>query len=127
MTIKTLTNVASSHLGLDISAAALVPLLVTDTAVTFLNNGSVGLIVNNGTGGSINVTPVIPYSIEGLAPITTLAPTAGQIALPASKTWLFGSYSPAHYNAPGGLMTITISGLAVTILVALISIPTTSP
>lgn len=125
MTNMILGAVAPSHLGLDLTPASGL-VAATQVTIQFTNSGNVGLIVNNGAGASITVTPNIQRQIENLP----YAATANQVSLPAGKMWLFGSWSPQNYNQTiAGLadqMTVTLSSIT-TVSVALIYIPTTSP
>lgn len=129
MTLLTLTPVASGKLGVDVTPADLA-LVGTNTGVQFANNGNVALLVYNNSGSSINVTPQIQRNIEGVGALSSLAATAGQVALATGKMWMFGSYSPLDYNIgglPGGIMQVFISGTLTAVGAAVISIPTTFP
>jgi hypothetical protein len=129
MTYLTLSQTPSSHLGVDLTPTDLAT-VGSNSGVQFANNGAVGLVVYNGSGAAITVTPQVQRNIEGLGSVSTLAPTAGAISLPAGKMWLFGSYSPQDYNSngqPGGTMTVEMTGTLTSVGVALISVPTTLP
>lgn len=132
MTYLQLAPVAANHLGVDLTPADLA-VVGANTGVQFANNGAVGLLVYNGGGSAITITPQITRNVEGLGALSSFSFSGtppGQISLPAGKSWLFGTYSPQDYNAnftPGGLMTVAMTGTLTDVGVALISVPTTLP
>jgi hypothetical protein len=129
-TYLTLTPVAASKLGVDCTPADLTAIGSSNAGVEFANAGNVGVLIYNNSGSSVNVTPQVQRNIEGLGALSTLASSAGAVALTTGKMWLFGSYSPLDYNiggAPGGLMIILVSGTLTSVYAAAITIPITSP
>jgi hypothetical protein len=96
------TGLPTSGAGLDISTAALTP-LGANTGVQFLNNGRQHLIVNNGSGVGVNVTPKIQRPTEGVTPSFT------PYSLPAGKTQVFGPYSQADFNDGNGMVEVDIA------------------
>ena len=120
MTILALSIVPVSPAGVDISTAALIS-LGANTGVSFKNDGQCGLIVNNASGSSINVTEVIGRQVEGIAP------TGPPRAVPAGKTYIFGSLSVLDFLSTDGTgMTYVNVSLPTSVSVGLIEIPKTA-
>jgi len=124
MANTTLAPVAISQNGVDISNAALVS-ITSGNGIAFANSGNLGVIIYNGSTGTLICTPVITAAIESVVPTNTRT-----VSIPTTKSWILGPYSPAHFNQnfqPGGTMVITLSGVTTTVAAAVISIPTVSP
>lgn len=93
--------------GVDITpATALTALGAGVTTVTFPNfNGNVILIINNGSGSTVNVQPVAVRTVEGQSV------TVPAFALPAGKVQAFGPFPPNDFNV-AGTMTVNVAGAA---------------
>jgi hypothetical protein len=102
-----LNPVAASRSGVDVTAAALVA-LGANTGVQFANNGSMLLVVNNGSGVSVtateNVSPLVAR--EGAQPAAAQMPTA---VIPAGKYYLVGPFHPVNYKQADGNAYIDIA------------------
>ena len=92
-----------------LTATGLVPAPVTPSVdgVSFRNTGRCTLMVTNGSGASINVTPVIGRQVKGLS--VTSPPTA----VAAGATAFFGPWDD-DYEQPGGKDTMFVNFSAVT-------------
>lgn len=92
--------------GVDITPTTLTALGAGVTTVTFPNfNGNVLLVVNNGSGSTVNVQPVAVRTVEGQ---TVTVPA---YALPAGKVQAFGPFPPNDFNV-AGIMTVNVAGAA---------------
>jgi hypothetical protein len=101
------------------TTAGLAPTPVTPDAsgVSFRSSGRQILMVVNGSGSSINVTPQIAKQIEGLSV------TSPARAVPAGATRFFGPFSDA-YNQLDGKDTVFVDLSAVaTVTVSLLEMP----
>lgn len=105
-----LNPVASSRSGVDVTAAALVP-MGANTGVQWVNNGQHLLVVNNGGGASItlteNVSPLVAK--EGAVPAAAQMPIA---VVPAGKTYLVGTFHPLNYKQADGNSYVDFSSSA---------------
>lgn len=70
----------------------------------FANTGVEMLLVQNGSGGSINVTVATPQTVDGNAVADKV------IAVADGKTALLGPFSKATYNDTDGFVNVTYSG-----------------
>jgi hypothetical protein len=102
------------------ATAGLVPAPVSPDAagVSFRNNGQMVLMVVNGSGGSINVTPKITKTVEGVTP------TSPARAVAAGATKFFGPFAEDAYRQTDGTQNMYIDLSAVTtVTVALLLMP----
>lgn len=113
MTIKTLTVGDVVTAGLAYAPAALG---ASDTGFDFLNDGTTIIMVENGSGGSVNAV-VDAQSVDGLA-ITDLT-----IAIGAGVTKAIGPFKPRYFNDSNGKVLVTISSPATTIKGQALRIP----
>lgn len=96
--------------------AGLAPTTVTPDAsgVQFANNSNALLMVTNGSGASINVTPKIGRQVLGKSV------TSDPVAVAAGATKFFGPFD-SDWEQPGGKATVFVDFSAVTsVTVALI-------
>lgn len=69
----------------------------------FANNGRTVLLVNNGSGASINVTVVTPITVDGLALSDRI------VAVPAGEERVIGPFPRNTYNDSDGNVTVEFS------------------
>jgi hypothetical protein len=126
MTNLTITPVTLSRLGVNITGATGLTSIASNTGVTFINPGNVGLVIYNGSASTITATPTIAETLEGVVPVsTTLA-----VSILTLNYMMMGPFSPLHFNTPGspvGSMTVVFATAATTIAVGLIAIPLITP
>ncbi|WP_433329965.1 hypothetical protein [Spirillospora sp. CA-294931] len=94
------------------------PITPDPAGVQFRNNGEMVLMVTNGSGASINVTPKIAKSVEGVVP------TSPARAVAAGATRFFGPFDEQAYAQPDGTanMHIDLSAVA-SVTVSLLQMP----
>lgn len=113
-----LNPAGASPAGVDVTAAALT-VTTGFTGVSFANNGSMMLVVNNTSGSPLvltrNVSPLVEP--EAAIPAAAQMPTA---TVPNGKTYVLGPYNAKNHKQADGNMYIDFTGAA-TVSVGLIN------
>jgi hypothetical protein len=112
MANPTLTPVVTNRAtGINLATA---PQAANVAGDSWLNTGREMLYIKNGSGGSINLTEVLPAT----AVIDGIAPTPRVIAVGAAGVFILGPFPPGTYNDVNGFMNVTYSAItSVTVLV----------
>lgn len=76
---------------------------------SFVNNGLVLFVVNNGSGGALTVTFDDPNS-QNPGAATQFNPDVA-VAVPAGQRRTIGPFPPFRFNDPNGRVNVTYSGV----------------
>jgi hypothetical protein len=101
---QTLTPVPFGYIpgsaGVDVTPADLAA--ATSTSLTFAHSGNVILVVYNGSGSSITVTPTAIRGVQNVIP--TIPPSS----LPTLKSQAYGPFPVKDFGSP---MTVVLSAI----------------
>lgn len=111
MATPTLTPVVTNRTaGINLGSA---PVAANVAGDSWLNTGKEMFFIKNGSGGSINLTEVLPAT----AVIDGIAPTPRVIAIAAGASLILGPFPQGTYNDVNGFMNFTYSAVTtVTVL-----------
>jgi hypothetical protein len=98
------------------------PATAATSSMTFANNGAVGLLVKNGSGGSINVTFTSPKTVPDGGG-TPLAVADRIVAVPDGQEYLIGPFPQSVYNDTNNEVTVAFSSTTTVTVQAVSFVP----